>query len=84
MRVKVSLRSSLALAACGLLAMGCDQFMQEDTSEPVRKPRPAASAPAKPTGSATAQKTCKETFRLEPGDARYDRCIASLTDLEAK
>lgn len=80
------LRPVLSLiATLGLLA-SCEHFASNDTNAP-DKPRRSynrSAAPAKPVASETAKKTCTETFKLTPGDARYDKCISSLSELETK
>lgn len=86
MRVSVALRHGLLISLCGMFAVGCDQFPlhSDRAAQASRHTKARIAAPAKPVGSPATQKTCKETFRLEPGDPRYDRCIASLTELETK
>ena len=78
----------LTLAACFALATACSDFMSGsepgDASGKKRTHYSRTVAAPKPTVSPAAQKTCTETFNLEVGTPRYDKCIASLAELEAK
>lgn len=83
-------RPILALA-CTLFALtACDgMFTSPSAGKETKHQRRAGVHRAQPVAkpevtSPASHKTCTETFKLEVGTPRYTKCIASLSELEAK
>lgn len=85
MRLSTIAAPLVTAAACCALLAACSEFSRDPAPQP-RRHNAVRSAPAvKPEiASPASHKTCTETFKLEVTDTRYDRCIASLSELEAK
>ena len=87
MRMLVFGRHVLMTASCLCLLAACEQFSSEGAElnkHPLRHTAVRSKPVTKPVASPAAHKTCTETFKLEVTDPRYDRCITSLSELEAK
>jgi len=78
--------TKLAMAlACLLVVSACTESSHTDRTDPRHRtatraepaPNPAVTFPA-------SYKTCTETFKLEIGTPRFDKCITSLSELEAQ
>lgn len=81
----------LAVASCLCLLSACAElgFPTETESASSKHPRRHSSVRAQPApkpevSSPASHRTCIDTFKLEVGTPRYDKCIASLSELEAK
>lgn len=86
MQTKGKTGTVAVLVVAGLTMLSaCDGMFENGSAGPARSPRHTSyRAPtAKPeVTSPAAYKTCTETFKLEVGTPRYDKCIASLGELE--